>query len=61
MNPLYKILNSIRLEKDTLYLGEIVEIVPFERWQVVEVLITLVLMGMIKEQVGFKNTRYFAV
>jgi len=59
MNPLYKVLEAIRLERDALYIGEIVAIMPFYRWQVEEILITLVLMGAVKEQTGFKQMRYF--
>lgn len=51
----------MRLEDDALYTGEIVAIVPFSKAQVLESLASMVLMGLIIKQTGFKKNRYFVV
>ena len=48
----------MRLEEEPLYIGEIVAITDFSREQVQEAVSSMVLMELIKEQVGFKQNRF---
>ena len=59
MNLLYKIVAIFEEEKDTLYLGELVFLSGYEEDQVIEVLITLVLVNSVIIQTGFATPRYF--
>ncbi len=49
MNLLQKTVKTLADEAEPLYLGEIAACTGFKKWQVEEVLITLILVGYVKE------------
>lgn len=59
MNILYQTANAMAEEKEALYIGELVAVLPFDRVQIKEVLITMTLMNYVSEQTGFVPPKYF--
>ena len=59
MNILQQIAYALKQECEALYLGELAAVTGYTKEQIYEVLITLILMGYVNEQTGFKKNRYF--
>jgi len=59
MNILHQITHAMTQEKEALYIGELVAILPYSKSQIIDVLETLIMCGYVNEQRGFNPSKYF--
>ena len=59
MNILCQITHAMTQEKEALYIGELVAILPYSKEQISRVMETLIICGYVNEQCGFNQHKYF--
>ena len=59
MNILHQITHAMTQEKEALYIGELVAILPYSKEQILRVMETLIMCGYVSEQSGFNPHKYF--
>jgi len=59
MNILHQITHAMTEEKEALYIGELIAILPYSKEQIWRAMETLIMCGYVSEQRGFNPCKYF--